>query len=321
MRVDKETFFKLQSEFEYVPYNQTEEWLESFYKNSTVVYYVNDIRRPLICCWGIVHNRPIIKRHLRIEGASINGKLSSDLVRDFYKYILSEGFDLVEVSDLNIYNIDYEIGIRRAGYIRPLGLSLSPLSMILRLNEPFNFHRNWRRNVKLSKEQGIRFLYLDNLSVNHAKEFIKLFFELKMRKKLRFTLSLDIIMKLINNGRYKLFFVLDKGNNHLAGRIVYVHRKNAYDVFAANSSRALAYGAVYYLQEEILNFLKNQGVDVFDYGRISPSSDSRDNVYLSKCYSGGYPILYNGEWQYAKYKFYYYIKSISLFCLRNKELY
>jgi hypothetical protein len=301
MLVNRETFFEIQSYFESIPFNQTSEWLDSIYdKEDNILFFCDDIKNPTICSWGVVRESLFGGRRLYIEGASIKKEITIQQIKNFYKQIISYNFSLIEVSDINLYDINYEIGIRRAGFVRPLLMSLSPLTMIVDLKKPFEFHRNWRRNVKRSIEQGVEFCVIEHPTLEDIRIFINLFKETKERKRLSWDLHESNLLNLLKSCRYRLFFAKDKGGSIIAGRIIYIFGQNAYDVFAANSNSSLILGATYYLQEEILKYLKYLGIIYFDYGRISPGIDSMDNIYLSKSYSGGRPALYNGQWIYSK---------------------
>ena len=101
-------------------------------------------------------------------------------------------------------------------------------------------------------------------------------------------------------GLKKLFFAIGENKHHLSARVVYITKKIAYDVYAANSDEGIKSGAAYYIQEKILYYLKQNGVEIFDYGRIPPSNDEMNNIYVAKSYSGGVPMQYNGQWIFNK---------------------
>ncbi len=299
MTIDRELFFKIQTKhFSYIPFNQTSEWLSSTSKDTEIHYFVSDTENPSIACWGRVFNRRFVGKHLMIDGIAIQTD-NIKVIRDFFLEITNQGFSIIEISDINEYFTNFEIGIRQSGFIRPL-LSLSPLSLIVRTQGGFKFHRNWRRNVRKALKTEYEFEVIDNPTDYHLKEFLRLFNQLKERKSLGFTISIESIAKLLNSSNYKLFFVKDIEGEPVSGRVVYICGDKSYDVYAANSYQGIENGAAYFIQECVLNYLEEIGVKQFDFGRISPSNDEMNNIYVAKNYSGGEPIAYNGQWYYSK---------------------
>lgn len=312
MTIGKNLFFEIQLKyFKDIPFNQTKEWLESSCFNNCVHYFVSNTEKPEIACWGRVFKRRFIGNHLMIDGIATQTN-NIKIIRDFFQDLVRQGYSIIEISDIGIYSANFEIGIRQAGFVRPI-LSLSPLSLIVKTQEPFNFHRNWKRNVKKALQEGCEFEVVDVPSELHLNEFVRLFNQLKLRKGLGFSISDKSLNILLKNRSYKMFFVKDKDGKYISGRILYVNN-NSYDVYAANSDEGISNGAAYFIQENILNYLKEMGVSQFDYGRIPPSNDEMNNIYVAKNYSGGEPVIYNGQWLYSKNKqtglFYEFYKFI-----------
>lgn len=300
--IDKNHFFEIQEKFfTDIPFNQTKEWLESTFNDVDIIHYhVNNTETPEIAFWGKAYKRKYIGKHIIIDGVAIQTK-NIRTIRDFFRKIIEQNYAIIELSDINRYSTEFEIGIRQAGFIRPM-FSLSPLTIIVNTQEPFQFHRNWRRNVQKAINNELIFELIDKPQDVHILEFIKMFNQLKDRKKLSFLITKEALQKLFASEHYKLFFVKNKENIYLSGRIVYIQGNKSYDVYAANSDQGIKEGAAYYIQEEILKYLKNIGIDEFDYGRIPPSADEMNDIYVAKSYSGGSPVLYNGQWIYSKNK-------------------
>jgi hypothetical protein len=313
MTIGKNLFFEIQLRyFKDIPFNQTKEWLESSCSNNCVHYFVSNTEKPEIACWGRVFKRRFIGNHLMIDGIATQTN-NIKTIRDFFQGLVNQGYAIIEISDIAIYSVNFEIGIRQAGFIRPI-LSLSPLSLIVKTQEPFNFQRNWKRNVKKAVDAKSKFEIIATQSDVHYREFVRLFNQLKHRKGLDFAINVRSLQTLLENRCYKLFFVKDSDGKCISGRIVYVNGDKAYDVYAANSDEGISNGAAYFIQENILNYLKEMGVSQFDYGRIPPSNDEMNNIYVAKNYSGGEPVVYNGQWLYSKNKqtglFYEFYKFI-----------
>jgi hypothetical protein len=298
MIIDRHRFFEIQKSFNVVPFNQTESWLETTDKLNDIIFFVDSEDNPNICCWGRLFERRFFGFHLMIDGLSINS-FNIKIIRDFFQNIVINGYSIIEVSDIGYYNPNFEIGIRQAGFIRPL-LNLSPLTLLVNLKEDFQFHRDWRRNIRKANSNKISFKVIDKPSIQDCEVFSKLFNELKDRKQLCFEVKPEGLYKLLATHQYKLFFALDENEQCISSRIVYIKNKFAYDVYAANSNKGINSGAAYFIQEKILFFLRDNGFESFDYGRIPPSADEMNNIYIAKSYSGGVPMQYNGQWVFNK---------------------
>lgn len=323
MITDRTRFFEIQSEFDNIPFTQTEEWLLSVYSNklNDVVYYVDSIEDAHICCWGVHSKKPFFGKHLLINGETYNKDISIKKTTSFYREIVDVGYTVVKISSINFYNPNYEIGIRRAGFIRPLALSPSPVTLLVNLQEPFNFHRNWKRSVQKSIKASIQFQHIEKPTIKDIETFIILFNQLKERKNLGFKLSEKGLASLLKHPKFKLFFVYDKDRHPISGRIVYVNNKRSYDIYAANSEQALQCGAAYFIQQKILEFLRDLEVELFDYGRVPPGTDQMDSIYISKSYSGGYPASYNAQWIFSKGKLFDLMYTIVKHYIRGDKRY
>lgn len=323
MKVDKDTFLRVQNKIEGIPFVQSPEWLETNYRNPNgeIVYFVNDPVDARICCFGFQSTRRFIGNKLNISGICRKNDVNGTEWKKFFSSIVEEGYDMITLDDVCPYNAEFEVAIRRSGFIRPLGLGLSPLTMYVDLQKPFAFHRNWKRNVKRSIENGNTFHKIDNPSEIDAKEFVRMFQEQKARKSLKYDFSYDDILTLVRNPKYILFVVLNQKGTSVSGRIVYISGNMAYDVYAANSSEGMSSGAIYQVQEGMLKYLSEQGIEYFDYGRIPPRSDEMDDIYLAKSYSGGHPVGYNGQWYFGKSLLLQYIMSFKSFYINKAKLY
>lgn len=323
MLIEKQEFFKLQSKLDQIAFTQTKAWLESSGLENTykIVYYVDKVDCPNIASWGIITSKIIGGDKLILNGISTKNDISSNEYKDFFASLIIDGYSRINISDIQEYSIDFEIGIRRAGFTRPITLSLCPMSMIVELDKDMKYSRMWKRNVKKSIEAGNQFVVVDNPSMEDAKTFVQLFNQLKERKELGFSLSPKEILTLLSSSKYKLFFMENKEHKKICGRIEYMDNMLIYDTYAANSSEGLKSGGVYHIQQSIFEYFKDRNYLKFDYGRISPSADYMDNIYISKSMSGGKPILYNGQWYYSKSRYIDILLFVVSYGLRKNRIY
>jgi hypothetical protein len=311
MVVDRFSFFAIQQSMRYIPYEQSEGWHDYriFQKKCKAVYFVDDKNNPRICCWGLVRSVPFMGKILQIEGKTYNEIPSKSEIKNFYEsialYSSEKQFFVVIVSDSNLYDMQYELGIRQAGYVRPLILMTCPLTIIINFNNnDWNVHRIWKRKLKEVEKNNLKFEYIANPCQEQISVVCKMYSELAQNKKIPYSLEYDGLTILLKNNRFKLFFVYTEDDQPLLARIVYVYNNLSYDVIAANSTASRnVRGSSYYMVNSIFNWLKDNGVEQFDFGRIGPGKRSTNSVYEFKSYSGGMETPYNGEWVYSNNKF------------------
>lgn len=214
MQIDRNKFFELQKRLEIIPFTQTEEWLMHSYVEALerIHYFVDSDTDPHVAAFAHLRKRRVLGQRLMFDGICKAEKTTANHIRTFFKGIVE--YDIVHVSDIDEYNPEFEVGIRRASLRRPLGIHLCPMSMIVDLQQPFCFHRNWRRSVKKANENGCRFVVKENPTMEDANEFVRLFGELNARKGLHFSLSPERLMTLLQ-GDYKPFAVNIGGGNYL----------------------------------------------------------------------------------------------------------
>lgn len=319
MIVSRKDFFIAQSKLDNIPFNQTSEWFEkSAFQEDDALFFIDDLSNPQIGCWGILYNRRFIGKHLIISGESYKNNITSHHIRDFYLQINATDFSIIEITSLQFYEAKYEIGIRRAGFLRPMIANLSSLTICISTIEARKTHKTWNRNIRLANEAKLKFKCVENPTLNDMKIFCEIFQELKMEKKLDYNLNSNLLHKLFVNDKFKLFFIYDLNDRPISGRIIYVRDKFAYDVHAANSVNSRNTGSAYFIIDEILVYLKDKDYRIFDYGMISPCNSDMDDVYRAKSYSGGNVKLYNGQWVKYKNKFIEYFLTGYFYIVKNK---
>jgi hypothetical protein len=322
MIVSRQDFFKAQQRLQNIPFNQTEEWFEKCgFLEDNCRFFMDDLSNPNIGCWGSVYKRKFIGEHIIIDGECYMNSITSHHMRGFYKDIISCGFSIIEMSSTQFYDTKYEIGVRRAGFLRPMVTRLSPLTIAISTSDIRKTHKTWNRNVRLSTNANLTFKYVENPTNEDLEIFCNIFQELRTLKNLSYTLTANSMANFFSSNRYKLFFVYNEKGKPICGRIVYVFGKDSYDVHAANSIEARDFGAAYYIIDEILKYLESIGVKTFDYGRIPPSNNEMDEIYRAKSYSGGTPTLYNGQWVFYKSKALEYLLNGYFYFLRKTSRY
>lgn len=323
MLVNKEEYFSLLAKIDSIPFVQSRPWIECHSKGNeeSVIYIVNSNQDIRMCCIGLISVHRFIGKTLIINGVCRKHDVNETELRKFFQSILELNYDVVYVTDGEKYNSEFELAIRRAGFIRPLGLQLSPMTLYVDLQKPFSFHRNWRRNVKKSIECGNTFRFVEKPSKQDAQDFVNLFKEQSKRKGLKYSFSSEEILFLLKDSRYRMVMVSNKEGKSIAGRLLFISGNMSYDVYAANSNEGISTGAVYQVQEGMLNYLKSTGAYFFDYGLIPPRADEMDDIYLAKSYSGGYAVGLNSEWYFGRSMFKHYFTSFYRYFIRKNKMY
>jgi hypothetical protein len=317
------TFFVLQKNFSRIPFTQSEGWYKYLKaKGENIVFLMDEAKDPNIACWGREHQIPFInKKILQIEGECYNTDLSEKVFKGFFADLGNLPYEGIEINSNNIYLIDFEIGIRRAGFLRPLSFHSCPLTIEIDLDSDFNFDRNWRRNLIKAHENQLSFSEVKQTDIVLTESIVRNFREMAESKKLKYKLARESLSVLLASSDIRTFIVKNLNDEIIAARILHEHNNVLSDVFAANSNEARGCGATYFLMNSILNLLKLEGKIKFDYGRIPPSNHATDSVYIFKNASRGRRVQYNGEWVNYKNK---WVENLMFFykhLIINKQRY
>jgi hypothetical protein len=93
------------------------------------------------------------KKVLLIDTPLLKRGLSEKTIRKRFLPLVDLNYAGIEIDSISEYNVEFEVGIRRVGFLRPLRFSRCPLTIIIRLNNPFNLTLNGRgMSVQLSKQ-------------------------------------------------------------------------------------------------------------------------------------------------------------------------
>ena len=141
---DKNSYFQILEKFEIVPYTQSRGWCEmqSLYKPERVKYFVNDMDNPTIACFA--HEKKMLGvRMIVIEEEAFKDELAHTPaeIKKFYEIIKASGYKIIEISSNSKYDFDYEIALRQAGFLRPVGLFSLPSTKIIDLTNPIGYKK------------------------------------------------------------------------------------------------------------------------------------------------------------------------------------
>lgn len=129
--------------------------------------------------------------------------------------------NMITYNSVSEYSCDYEISMRRAGFTRPLGNRVCPLTIFVQTQEDRDADRNWRRNLKKSLSENLVFKPINQPTLENAQEISRMFGELKEMKGLGYDLAPNQLMQILKDDNFKLFYAL-KDDIPLCARIVYI---------------------------------------------------------------------------------------------------
>jgi len=299
--LEADCFFQLQEKFSRIPFTQSQGWYNYMKgRGKEVIFYVDNDQDPKIGCWGTLQKIPFSKRKILLIGAET---YSPDLTEMEFKSFYSElatTHDAIEVNSSNPYDIEFETGIRRAGFKRPIGIFDCPLTIEIDLSQKVNVNKNWKRNVKKGTRAGLNFEEITSIQPSEIKAIVSLFKELKELKGLHFELEEISLSRLLKSEEIRTFIVYDQANNPISASINHVNHPYCTNIFSVNSHTSRECGAAFFILDSIFAKLKSEKFLYFDFARIPPSDHATDSVYVFKNSSRGKKLQYNGEWTYYK---------------------
>jgi hypothetical protein len=314
--IDKNTFFDIIQTFDFVPFTQSKGWwaYNSTEDENRFAFFVDSLEKPTIACMGHVKNFAWLKM-LQIEGECFADEknIDSKKIKEFYKEITQAGFDMIEVNSSLPYDALYEIGIRQAGYLKPVGLFSTPLSILIDLQKPIEYDKNWQKNLKKAAKYQLEFSHISHVNEKDIEDYILLNKELVSRKQFVGTLSGKALAALLSDEHFELFFVENEEKKRIAGEVTYSRKGISTSIYAANSQEGRKKATAYFRYDKIYKFYKEQNFHFFDCGRISPATHKKNDIFLFKNGVKGDYLLYCGEWSWYKKQIYhplmYFVKK------------
>ena len=302
MKVNRDTFFKNIQNFEHAPFTQSRGYFDSKFSNKkNYVFFLNEESDPNFGCYGHRIKIPIVGGYMvYIESICYNSIEEKSLL-EFLKQLVDYDYKVINIIDDNIYLPAAEIAFRKAGFRKPFGQFGTNLSIVINLNNEFNYSRLWKRNIKAAqKNDGFNCMQITDYNEETIDKIVLLFKENSEMKNLSYYYSKSDLMHVLNDKKYKLF-VAKLNNEIIAARVIYVNSKFAYDFSTANGRKSREVkGVTNALVDYIFCFLKKINFEYFDFSRLPIARKGAEGVCEFKLGSRGDIVKYNGEWLYAK---------------------
>jgi lipid II:glycine glycyltransferase (peptidoglycan interpeptide bridge formation enzyme) len=311
-QITPDEFFALKTKFAFIPFTQSRNWYNYMIsKGENMVFFVDNILDPQIGIMGKEKKIPILGKVLFIEGELISDNINNEIITAFYRDIIKLRYTGFEINSIHKYSVEYEIGLRRAGFIRPISLISCPLSIIVDLNNELKYNKNWKSNIKKAKKAQLKFSRIEKPTLDDLLSFKLMYDEMAKLKNLKHTLNPKSLFKLLEGEDVRLYSVVDNNGSSVAKRIVYINKDLGSDIYAANSNEARTNGASFYLMQSLFDELHSEGIKYFDLCRIPPSNHATDSIYIFKNSVKGIKVQYNGEWTFYHSNLKEYIMHIA----------
>jgi len=315
-QVDKNTFFEITENFDFVPYTQSKGWwaLNSVKDENRFQFFVDSLEKPTLACMGYTMKRFGLKL-LQIEGECLldEKNINSKKIRNFYKEISQAGFDIVEVNSSLPYSALYEIGIRQAGFLKPVGLFSTSLTILLDLKQPIEYDKNWQKNLRRTEKYQLNFVPVISPVDKDIDDYILMHSEMTNRKGFKDGLSYEKLKVLLQDETFVLFFAETAEKERIAGIITCAKNQFAISIFSATSLKGRQMSSSYFLDDKLYHYYQKQDYFSFDCGRISPSAHKKNDIFLFKNGVKGNYVLCCGEWSWYKRQIYrplmYFVKK------------
>lgn len=293
--VDFHTFVTATNNWQRVAHSQTQGWKEAFLQQADIRCFLSEN----IACIGWI-GRKWGKRMLTITGECFRTlPVSEKQVFAFFEQVVREPVDLIYVNSDSLYSPLYEVGIRQAGFLRPVGLFSTTLSKEVALDQPYRFDKSWQRNLRHTEEAQLRFVPVESPDDKSLADYVRQHNEMEQRKGFRDGLSVEQLRTILSYPDFRLAWVDDAQGSHLAGGVVFHRRDYARFLYSFTSLEGRRQSASYLLYKGWMDELASIGVKRFDLGRLSPSKHNKNNLFLFKNGVGGTTVSYNGEWLYS----------------------
>ncbi len=303
--ISRDIFYEKTSGFAWISFSQTDAYCRAIVPADTLRYYLDNESDPQIGCVGYVKSK-WGKKMLVIHGECLKTERINRKIREsFYADLLQTSFDIFELNLDTPYSCEDEIALRKAGWLRPVGMFSTTLSKVIDLQQPFAFRHDWQHNLKKAAQNNLRFRMSDN-SEQDIEVFCHLYQDMMQRKHFAdIELNATFLRQLLSDKRFVMSFAETEAGEIIAGRIVFApeHRK-AQSLFAASSLQARQTSAAYFLYEQFLLHLSSLGMLTYDMGRLSPATHQKNNLFIFKDGIVGDYVQYQGEWEYCKRSWY-----------------
>ena len=271
---NKKTFYELIKDFEHIPYVQSEGWCNytQTIKPNGIRFFINDCSCPTIACFG--HEKTFLwLKLLQIDGECLRStQITNEQIKSFFKEITLLGYDFIEFNSELPYNPALEIGIREAGYLRPIGIFSNYLTKDIHLQKPLVFSSNWKRNLKTASKHSFSFTVSSSPPDAEVAHFTSMYRELLNDKQFTHPFQELQFRQLLTDPAFSLAWLKNEAGENVTSFIYYQRNGRAQSVFRAKNNAAKKNSATYEMYYQILCSLAKQDCEKFNVNRLTPGT-------------------------------------------------
>lgn len=308
--VNKDIFYQTIANWEDVPFSQCEGWvrMQSGDNPARVRYFLDE----QIGCAAHV-KRFMGLTMLMIDADCLRHKQTKPTtICRFYEALRDTGVDMIEFNSRRPFSAEHEIGIRQAGFLRPVGSFSFQLTNLIDLTKPLSFNENWKRNLKQSSKWNFTFERIDIPTEQDLTDFMLLYEEMCSQKRLAVPFNSNLIQILLSDTHFHLCYIKD-GAKRIATIIYHQSNNHCGLLYAATSTEGNQKHAGFQLYYHLLTLLQTEGIQTFDMEKLAPSTHSMNAVYLFKQGIHGEILSLCGEWSWYKHSWY----GVGMYCIKK----
>lgn len=301
LQVNRDNFYSVVQGWQYVSYNQLDVWCAAQTTPADLRYFLDSQQSHQLGCVGYIRCKMGLTM-LCISGDCRRTKPTYKQVAEFYSNIADLGFDIVYINLNSQYSEDYEIGLRMAGLLRPVGLFSTTLSKEIDLSQPLLFDKSWQRNIRKAEGNNLRFRLYDKSDEKVIAQYQALQTEMMTRKHFNDGIGKEQMQLLLTDDHFVLASIENENSDMLAACLTCMFEGDrAVSLYSVTSPEGRNMSASYLLYKEMFTTLFSDfGVRTFDMGRLSPGTHAKNSIFLFKNGVQGRFVHYDGEWLWCK---------------------
>lgn len=155
---------------------------------------------------------------------------------------------------------------------------------------------NNRYYLKQAEKKQLNFISLDKVDIEKFVSIHNKMTELKGISDIEITIhEIESLLKKMNQ-YLKMYLIKDESGEDVASCLVFQNTHSAYYYLAASSDKGRELSASFFMVFKLLEKLKNEGIQNFDFSGITPFKESAKGVNRFKLGFGGNLTRYVGEY-------------------------
>ena len=291
--VNQDTFQQTIASWEIVPFRQLPGYFQAQASHYKLLFFLDDS----IASVAYLKTFMGIQMILLESPAKRRANLSEKVLRHWYESLYNLPYDIIELNSSEIYLPIEEVALRKAGWLRPVGLFSYPLSQYIDLTQPITYNENWTRNLRTISDDLHYFECQDR--IQGEKDMWELYQSMCRQKKIPFWPDIPFFHALLSDPHFRLFFI-EKEKQPISMILIHTSGTHAGLFYAANNEKGYDDKAGFYIYHCLLQQLQTEGFRSFDMEKLGYGARTSNAVALFKQGIKGQTKQLLGEW--ARYR-------------------